>query len=341
VGEFGLIDRLVRQVQDPSLDPLKPSPDGEIRVGDDAAVWRSQRGGWDLFTTDALVEGVHFKLATTGWRDLGWKALTENLSDVAAMGGTPRRAFVTLGLRPETLVSDLEALYQGMREAADEFGVAIVGGDTVASPITLISVGVQGELEGSGLRRACGRAGDVVAVTGALGGSAGGLELLELGVVDPLDAEERALVERHRRPWPRVREGLALAKAGVRCGMDLSDGLLGDAAKLAHASGVGLTIAYDMVPVEAALTSRFGDRARPMALAGGEDYELLFAAPAPVIEASTAALADAGLTSLSSIGQLTAEKPGQVRVVDAAGREVRVGRGSWEHFAGGTDRRDS
>ncbi len=114
VGEFKLIDRLARVLVSPRTDPLCPAGEGEIAIGDDAAVWRPPSDRWEVLTTDALVEGVHFRLTTTTWRDLGWKSLAENVSDVAAMGGLPRRAFVTLGVPGPTRVADLEELFRGL-----------------------------------------------------------------------------------------------------------------------------------------------------------------------------------------------------------------------------------
>ena len=333
VGEFALIGRLARALELDQPDPLRPAAEGEIAIGDDAAAWRPAPDRWEVLTTDALVEGVHFRLATTGWRDLGWKALAENVSDVAAMGGWPRRAFVTLGVPGSTRVVDLEALYHGMQELAAGFKTAIVGGDTVAAPVVFISVSVVGEVAGAGLRRAAGRPGDVLAVTGWLGGSRGGLELLESGATEPEDLDEKSLVERHRRPVPRVLEGIRLVEAGVRCGMDLSDGLLGDAAKLAHASSVGVTVRCERVPIDPALARRFGDRARDLAVAGGEDYELLVAAPPDVLERSAGALARARLQPLTVVGELTAGQPGRVTLLDRENRPVRMDRASWDHFA--------
>lgn len=331
IGELGLIERLARIVQADAADPFRPSAAGEIAIGDDAAVWSSSVR-WQVLTTDALVEGVHFRLDWTDWRALGWKAMAENLSDVAAMGAGPRRAFVTLGLRGETPLADLDELYHGMVEIDSEFGVRIVGGDTVSSPVTFLNISVVGELDGPGLRRGAGRAGDLLAVTGTLGGSAGGLELLQLGTLTSTDADEQDLLARHRRPRPRVREGLLLADVGLRCGMDLSDGILGDVAKLAHASNVGADISWDVLPVYPPLERRFGRRARPLALAGGEDYELLVAGPAALIEEARRALKTADLAPLTVVGQLTASAGGLVRVVDAESRELQSTERSWDHW---------
>jgi thiamine-monophosphate kinase len=333
LGEFALIDRLARLLRDGDVDPLRPPATGDVAIGDDAATWTPTPGWTELLTTDALVENVHFKLTTTGWHDLGWKALAVNVSDVAAMGGHPRRAFVTIGVPASTRVADLEALYGGLRELAAEFGVEIVGGDTVSAPLTILSVSVVGEVDGSGLRRAGGQPGDLVAVTGALGGSAGGLDLLEAGLTEPETETERVLLERHRRPWPRVREALILARRGVRCGMDLSDGLRGDAGKLAYASAVGIRLSVADVPVDPALAERFGERAREMALGGGEDYELLVAAPRELLSEAQHELAEARLAPLTIVGRLADDAPGRVRIVDDNGAEIAAAGRSWDHFA--------
>ena len=333
LGEFALIERLASVLRLAPSDAPRLPAEGEIAIGDDAAAWLPTPGRWEVLTTDALVEGIHFRLATIGWRDLGWKALAENVSDVAAMGGRPLRAFVTLAVPSQTRVTDLEDLYLGMQELCAAYGLAIVGGDTVAAPTVFLSISVVGEVEGLGLRRAAGRPGDVLAVTGTLGGSRGGLELLEGGLIETDDPDEQRLIARHRRPWPRVAEGLVLSEAGVRCGMDLSDGLLGDAAKLAGASGVGIALRRDLVPVDRVLEKRFGGRARDLALAGGEDYELLIAAPALVVEQATAVLVERDLAPLTVVGELTAEPSAGVRLLDHSGRPVRAEPTSWDHFA--------
>jgi len=338
LGEFALIDRLAAVLREEAV-PARSAPADELAIGDDAAAWRPTPDRWEILTTDALVENVHFRLSTTTWRELGWKALAENVSDVAAMGGRPRRAFVTLGLPPETPIAGLEELYRGMAHLACEFDLVIAGGDTVAAPVVFLSVTVVGEVEGPGLRRSAGQPGDLLAVTGVLGGSAAGLEILEAGGPGPGDDVGRSLAHCHRNPWPRVRQGLVLNEAGIRCGMDLSDGLLGDAAKLARASGVGATIALASVPMHPCLEERFGPRAAELALTGGEDYELLVAAPADVIGRAEQALRRARLGPLSVVGRLEPGHAGQVRVVDAAGRPIQPSRASWDHFGRSGTRR--
>jgi thiamine-monophosphate kinase len=338
VGEFGLIDRLARIISGTTVDPLQPARAGDIAIGDDAALWTPTAGTRQVLTTDALVEDVHFRLSTTSWRDLGWKALAENASDIAAMGALPTHFFVTLGLPRKTSIADLEELYRGMDDLiwslTDQgvHGFAIAGGDTVSSPVTMLSVTVVGELCGEGLRRSAGKVGDLLAVTSSLGGSAGGLALLEAGEPRLDNPDVAMLVANHRRPWPRILEGLALVDSGVRCGMDLSDGLFGDSGKVACASGLSATLFVNQVPMPPALRRLFGERAPMMALAGGEDYELLVAAPPETIESASRALRERRLEPLTVVGRLDDGPAGKVTVLDEYGAVVDMGGGSWDHF---------
>ena len=150
LGEFGLIERLSRRVSASpagASNPEAPLLRVRVGIGDDAAVWDAA-GASEVLTTDTIVEGAHFTLETTGWNDLGWKALATNLSDVAAMGAAPGLAVVTLGLPPDTRVEDIDALYDGMLEAAETFGANVAGGDVVASPTLFITVALSGALAG-------------------------------------------------------------------------------------------------------------------------------------------------------------------------------------------------
>ena len=280
VGEFGLIERLSGVLGDGAPDDLV------VGIGDDAAVWRPSADCLMVATADSLVEGVHFDLATTGWRDLGWKALAENLSDVAAMGCVPRYALVGLGLTVDNTVAEAESLYAGLRECGEAFGCVVVGGDTVRSPVVILHIAVFGESlpVGSGpallLTRSAGRSGDLVAVTGPLGASAAGLKVLQGTARDRAYPE---LLKAHRRPYPRVVAGQVLVQAGVRCAIDVSDGLLADVGHICERSKVDAEIDSDLVPVHPAALSAFGDAAFDMALRGGEDYELVCTGAADAI----------------------------------------------------------
>ncbi|MFN8521826.1 MAG: thiamine-phosphate kinase [Chloroflexota bacterium] len=334
IGEFGLIRRLVARIEPADRDPLAPPSVGEMLVGDDAALWTPEADRNEVLTTDTLVEGVHFRTTTTSWGDLGWKAMAQNISDVAAMGARPTLGFVTLGIPRHTRVADLDELYDGIGDCLHRFGARLAGGDTVSSPIVFISVTVVGQVAGPGLRRGAARPGDALAVTGTLGDSIAGLEILESAVVtsDSFDTDAAALVSAHRRPTPRVAEAQCLAEHGVRAGMDLSDGLLGDVGKLAFASGLSALIEIDRLPVSSALVHTRGNQARATALAGGEDFELLVAGPEPLLRDAGATLNAQGLAHLTLVGSLAVGQPGAIKVVDSTGRLVRVDRGSWDHF---------
>ena len=336
-GEFRLIDLLsetlaAEGVEGPGLDTPMP----RVGIGDDAAVWEGA-AGTRVLTTDAMVEGVHFDLDLTGWRDLGWKAIAVNLSDVAAMGCLPTCSVVTLGLRDDLPVEGLVEMYRGMAEVCRSHGGRVVGGDVVRSPVFFVSVAMEGEAaasdpDGRGviLTRHAAEVGDVIAVTGSLGDSAGGLHLALAGETFN-DSTER-LRAAHFRPEPRIAAGQALASAGIRAAMDISDGLVGDLTKLCEASGVGAVVRGSGVPVSDALRSRFPDKWLPLALTGGEDYELLFTGREETVREASKAV-DVPVTV---IGEIVDASRG-VSVLDADGDVIDAERGGWDHFATGSD----
>ena len=283
-------------------------------------------GASEVLTTDTIVEGAHFTLDTTGWNDLGWKALATNLSDVAAMGAAPGLAVVTLGLPQDTRVDDVDALYDGILEAAETFGAIVAGGDVVASPTLFITVALSGALAGAPMLRSSASPGDLIGVTGTLGASVAGLAALQ-GASTASDAE--ALKAIHRRPMPRVREGMALAALGVRCAMDVTDGLVDDLGKLCTAAGCGARLETACVPVHPDALTAFPEQALAMALNGGEDYELLFAAPPRLMDS----LADSLGCEVHVVGEIISGPPGQVLLLDANGQEMTAPRRGWDHFA--------
>jgi thiamine-monophosphate kinase len=264
IGEFGLIERLR------ALDVVQG-------IGDDCAVVAPPPDHDLVMTADALVEDVHFRHVWTGWRDLGYKSMAVNLSDIAAMGAAPLGILVTLGLRSDTESTSVLELYEGAAEALRPLGAVIVGGDMVASPTaTVVSVTAYGSLpRGTAATRAGALAGDAVWVTGSLGDSAGGLRLLRGGTGDFPE-----LVTRHNRPTPRVLEARQLIRTGaVHAMMDVSDGLAGDLGHLCRMSGLGATIDEPALPYSAELraaSKHFDWDPLALALHGGEDYELLF-----------------------------------------------------------------
>ncbi len=325
MGESGAIDRLTRRIRkgrepygDPFGVPLL------VDAGDDTAAWDS-RGDTHLFTTDAMVEGVHFTRSTLSWEDVGWKVMAVNVSDVAAMGGKPRYALVTLGLPPEFAISDLDALYEGALGMAGKGQFDIVGGDMVNSPNVFVAVALVGTVERAPMTRTTAAPGDLVGVTGPLGSSAGGLSLLldETGI--PAGAD--ALIHAHRRPQPHLTQGRTLAESGVSCGMDVSDGLLADLTKLCVASGVSARVDSHKLPMDAALSRHFAETCLAKALSGGEDYVLLFTAASDIMERVIRRIPEAAV-----IGEIASGEPGRVRVLDENGTDITPSQSGWDHY---------
>lgn len=329
LGEFGVIDILKRMVIGRRAGPGNAdffSFELTVDNGDDAAAW-SAGNGQTLFTTDTMVEGVHFTRQTIPWRDLGWKSLASNISDVASMGGLPAYALVTLGFPPATEVSDLESLYEGMLEIGNEYNMAIVGGDMVRSPVAFITVTLTGVMQGQPMVRTGAQPGDLVAVTGFLGSAGGGLRYMLDGRADEAEAAG-FLRECHRRPRPEVVVGQSLVESEITTAMDVSDGLADDLSKLCRASGVSGRIFSDRLPIHPSLSRLFPVDCVDLALGGGEDYVLLFAGrPAKVNHVVSGLSGGAAV-----VGEIVEGEPGQVAVLDAQGKEIPVASRGWDHF---------
>lgn len=322
LGEFALIERLTAKLGAPSSSRVI------LGIGDDAAAWRSG-DSVRLATTDTMVAGVHFRPEWDTWRDLGWKALASNVSDIAAMGGVPETALLTLAVPPHQAVETLEQLYEGLREAAGAYGVAVLGGDVVSADQLSISVVLLGRAltdengEPLLLRRDAARLGQSIAVTGTLGDSAAGLRLLCEGAPG-----ESPLVRAHLRPQPPLAAGQAAARTGIRCGMDISDGLLRDLGHICERSGLGAVLRADALPLSEALRAVFPDDALALAATGGEDYQLLLVGEAAALEQLRAGI-DVPLTV---VGQTVADGSRRVRLLDGEGREVVLPSAGWEHL---------
>lgn len=313
-GEFELIASLASR--------LDPASDG-LGIGDNSAAWQPSPGKLVVATTDMLVEGIHFRLDWTTPRDLGWKALAVNLSDLAAMGAMPGRALISVALLPEQ-ASFVEEMYEGLTELARLSGTQVVGGDTVRSPGPLVvNVALLGEAEPGGLLRRDGALpGDLLLLTGSVGASAAGLALLQNGDRDRLSRPEAAsLLAAHHRPSPRLAAGQALASLGLRCAIDVSDGVASEAWHLARASDVVIRIDTARLPVERAAVALLGEeKARELALSGGEDYQLLFAAPEARLAEIVVALGEEDRPTV--VGRVIGSRPGGHVEVVRAGRVV-------------------
>jgi thiamine-monophosphate kinase len=319
VAEFALID-LIRARCAIAREDVR------LGIGDDAAVLMVPAGQALAVSTDTLVSGIHFPKNTAPF-DVGWKSLAVNLSDLAAMGAMPAWATLALTL-PQADRDWVAAFADGFAALAREHDVALVGGDTTQGPLS-ITVTVHGFVpESLALRRDGAQVGDAVFVTGTLGDAAAGLRCLQSPSSD--EGGEGVLIARLNRPTPRVAQGLALRGVAHAC-IDVSDGLVADLGHICKASGVGAEIDLALLPASPALRELFDDHARaPLQLAGGDDYELCFTAPASLADALLGDLARSGCTA-TRIGRIVAE-PG-VRVRDARGDPVELPRSGWQHFS--------
>lgn len=253
--------------------------------------------------------------------------MASNVSDVAAMGGKPTFALITLGLPLETEVKDLEQLYAGMMELGNQFGVGIVGGDIVRSPVVFITVSLTGVMKKAPMLRTNAHPGDLVAATGYLGSSGAGLRLMQNGSNEPGEAAAY-LRTCHRRPLPAVAAGGVLADSGITTAMDVSDGLFDDLSKLARASGVSARIQAQQLPVHHYVRQRFPDDWLGLALRGGEDYVLLFTGPSDNVEAVVTRLGEGSAV----IGEIEEGESGRVAVTGVGGEEIPLPFCGWDHF---------
>lgn len=307
IGERALVAHLLARTG-------RPPAHVAIGIGDDAAVIEPARGTLDVVTTDGLVEDVHFKRAWSSAADIGYKALAVNLSDLAAMGAAPRAVLLSLKLPDAFLMADFEALCDSVVGLGQEVGAPLVGGNLARSPGPLVvDVTAIGAVRPRRvLARGGARAGHELYVTGRLGMAAAGLAMLAADGPDgPHDPASAACIERYRRPEARLRAGLSVARnrAASAC-MDLSDGLADAARQIAAASGLGVVVDAEALPVHETSAARCAASGSPIwtdALSGGEDYELLFAVPPRRRRAFLAALKRSGGLAATCIGRLTAE----------------------------------
>jgi thiamine-monophosphate kinase len=302
-----------------------------LGIGDDAALLELPQGADLVAAVDTIVAGRHF-LEGTGARSIGHRALAVNLSDIAAMGATPLWATLALTL-PSVDSAWLEQFAAGFLELADAHGVSLVGGDTTRGPLT-VSVQIMGHVpHGTALRRSGAQAGDVLAVSGTLGDAAAGLGLLRAGATgregNATGNAAKQLIRRFDFPEPRVALGLR-ARGIATAAMDLSDGLIGDLPKLAQASNLAAHVSVERLPLSPAMSAMKGaDDAVNLALAGGDDYELLFAVP-PGRFAALEAEADRLNLMLTAIGELRA---GTGVTWSRNGKDFVPGVSGYDHFA--------
>ncbi len=329
LGEFGLIDRIQKRFPPPaSTVPLG--------IGDDAAAILPSAKQYLLLTTDSLIEGVHFDPAFSTFREVGYKSVMVNVSDIAAMGGAPRFFLISLGLTRRQTVEEIDHLYQGIEKGSREAGLDLLGGNVAFSTGPFfISPTVLGEVpKKEMITRAGAREGDGLYVTGTLGDAAAGLALLQKGIETKPFAR---LVRRYRSPQARWREGRLLAKARIPSAMiDLSDGLSSDLGHVLKQSGLGAEIEADRLPLSSSLRRaalQMGTDPLEYALHGGEDYELLFSVPESKTRKLEKMIED-GLIAARRIGRMAPRRIG-LRLKEPSGRSRSIASGGWDHLKRG------
>ncbi len=312
IGEFGLINRIAEKEKVLDKEVI-------LGIGDDAAVIKYKKGRYLLLTTDMLIEGVHFNKKATPFQ-IGWKALATNISDIAAMGGIPKYALVSLGLKKEISVKFVDEIYRGIRTLAKKFKVTILGGDTVSSPKIVVNIVLSGEVEKNYLTlRKGAQIGDKIYITGALGGS---------------------ILGKHLSFIPRVKEARYLVKNLHPTSMiDISDGLLSDLKRICEASEVGAKIYQKKIPLSKEAVSLEN------ALTAGEDFELLFTVshhppPYPSHQGrgkqqqltplpSREGKAGEGEVHITQIGEVAKK---EILLLDEKGKRIRLTGNGFDHF---------
>ena len=336
IGEFGLIAVMRDTLGEPSDDDLVSG------IGDDAAVYRVGDGEVHVLTTDTLTEGIHFDRAFMPMEHLGFKAMSVNVSDIAAMNAEPRYATVTVGLSQKVTVEMVETIYEGIREACDAYDVTVVGGDTVSAHSLSLSVSVVGEAAADDVvYRGGAKAGDKLCVTGDIGASYAGLKVLvrnrqqlqEQGEdfepnLDPFSY----VIRRHLAPPAQLKTVRDWAEAGVQptALIDISDGLASEVHHVCEASGVGAQLYEPALPIDPETRNTatdFGEDVSVYALFGGEDYELVFTMP----ESDLDAVDPQSYTVIGDIEE-PEDPENPVLIQRADGENVPLQPGGFDHF---------
>jgi thiamine-monophosphate kinase len=322
LGEFGLIEKIRRDVT--------TGRGVRIGIGDDCA-WVDHLTGSSLITADLLIESIHFDLKWTSLDALGHKSLAVNLSDIAAMGGVPRYAIVSLGIPGHFDSKQITQFYRGFHRLARRCGVALIGGDTNIAKSLIVSVCLIGDPPTRPVRRCGAKVGDDIYVTGTLGDSALGLALLRKRLPGSRSFAAAQLLARHHRPTPRLTAGALLARRKLATAMiDISDGLLQDLTHICRASGTGAMIWSERLPLSRAYLAVAGKAGRSPALNGGEDYELLFCSR-PRHRRHIEKLSASAQVQVTRIGHCLKAAQG-ITVLDSAGKTISVPAKGYDHF---------
>jgi thiamine-monophosphate kinase len=308
-----------------------------VGIGDDAAVLSEGAGDSEtLVTTDLLVEGVHFNLEWASPYQVGWKAAAASVSDIAAMGGRPTAAVVSIGVRPRAREYFVKSLYEGIAAACERYGVVVAGGDTVRSDKAVVNIAMLGRvMKNRAILRKGAVPGDIILVTDTCGDSAAGLEILKTFPKTEITTPfMKRLVARHLVPEPSLAAALAAsASLGPTAMMDLSDGLAADLPRLASRSGVGAVVFEEKIPTSPDLRAwarRTNAPFASLAVRGGEDFNLLITASASKIDEMERNIESAGARS-TRIGEIVSRERG-ITLVSSSGENLSWPNASFLHF---------
>ena len=330
MAEFDLIGR-IRRVVGP------PGPGTLIGIGDDTAVYEPP-GQLELLTCDAFVEGVHFRRDFATFEEIGAKCMVANISDVAAMGGFPARAVLSICVPPDMTDDDVDALYRGALAVCARYGAEVVGGDTVSSLSGLaLSIALTGSADRDHVvTRAGAVVGDAVVVTGEIGGSEAGLRALVERL--PVEGGVPDAIRRHLKPSARVAEARALIEVATPHAMiDVSDGLSSDVWHIAEESRVGIRLEADRIPLAPCaieVAGLLGVDPIELALASGEEFELVVTIPKAEVERASEHVEAVTGTKVTCIGEVVSVEEGCI-IVRRDGVASRLERGGYEHLKGG------
>jgi thiamine-monophosphate kinase len=332
IGEFGLIDHIHELIRTEGL----PNPGVLLGIGDDTASIQPRMGYELLVTCDSLVEGRHYLTDHTTAFDLGRRAMTVNISDIGAMGGTPLYALVSLGLKADTPVSDVKQLYRGFLMELNPFQASIIGGNiTKTDEANFIDITLLGEAEkGKIVRRSTAKLDDAILVTGYPGQALAGLLLL-LQAENPGELRDHPLIRAYTSPSHRAHEGKAVALSGYAHAMiDTSDGFLADLGHICEESGLGAVLVQENLPLNDSLrraAETFGQDPHALIMKDSDDYELIITCSKDNVEKIRDVISKVSETSVTEVGQIT-KAEGKIKLLLPDGEERDLQLTGWDHF---------
>ena len=325
VGEFTLINRIIEQLGSHVAKDILVPP------GDDAAAWINSKDSLTVATVDTLTEGVHWRPDTMDFYDVGWRAVTASVSDLAAMGATPTYLLIAITLDSNITEQNISMLTEGIAQSSAIHNVKIAGGDITRAHTNMISVTAIGQILQDNhypiMRRNTAEPDELIAISGYPGTSGAGLIIIE----DSQSEDELGieLITQHRQPVARIQLGTNAAKAGIKCAIDLSDGLVQDLEHIAKASNIGIEIDTEKIPLHNTAYTLLGrEKILDLALGqGGEDFELILIGKDEILRSlNTMEL------PVTLIGKTVSHHPGQVKVYDSSGKEYEPPQRGWDHL---------